>query len=179
RARRPARARRGRARPAAARRGHRHDREGRWMSRALFTVLAAALLMPAGARAADPVWLDAKPGIPKTVDLRAVAVADDAVIAVGRDRTTGTPAMDVRGANGKWAAVALGAAKGELIDVAAAGTAALAVGTTKQPDGSDLPLVLARAGGAWTAIAPPATMKLPRAVALTFEGGAVSDATGQ
>src|SRR5204863_2274157 len=30
-----------------------------------------------------------------------------------------------------------------------------------------------------TSIAPPAAMKLPRAVALTFEGGAVSDATGQ
>jgi hypothetical protein len=117
-------------------------------------------------------WRDAGAGLPTSVDLRAVTLAPDAVIAVGRDRATNQAAI-VRGADGTWKREK--APRGDLVDVAAAGALVLAVGT----DGAT-PLLLRRtAGGTWSRVTAPEGMGVPRAVALSAAHGVVADGGGR
>jgi hypothetical protein len=162
---------------------------------AIALVILAALVAPACALAGSAIWTDAAGGLPSSVQLRAVAAygssAGDVVLAVGEDASDGQ-AVIARYAAGSWYAdtVAGAGTPGCLVAVAIDAQAAWAVGSAGGCDGSGAPLLLRFPGGGaalasvagtadWQAVAAPAALASPRAVALDgAAGGYIADSAG-
>jgi hypothetical protein len=68
---------------------------------------------------------------------------------------------------------------GDLVDVAIGGGSAWAIGSAPAEGGGERPLILRLTAEGWTEVDAPASMGLPRALALEGDDGLVGDAAGQ
>jgi len=167
-------------------------RPGAAAMRTLLLALGLSLLVAPTAAAATYEWQPDVSGVPSTVDLEAVTVGGGTPIAVGWEPTTGLAVILRRGEDGMWGRESVVAPptevppadpadepeplRGRLVAVAAAGEEAWAVGETTDPEPE--PLVLLSTPEGWEQVAAPDAMGLPRAVALSSNGGVIGDDAG-